>query len=105
MTERLLRAVFAWARDFAVEDAHVEDWGADRCSMGGYTYPAVGRLNRPRDWAAPLDGTLFFAGEATCGDLHPAMVHGAMESGRRAAREVEVALAASRAGERFHGGA
>jgi len=93
VTERLMRAVFAWARDVNVEDAHVEDWGADPCSMGGYTYPAVGALHRPREWAAPLDGTLFFAGEATCGDLHPAMVHGAMESGRRAAREVEVALA------------
>jgi monoamine oxidase len=105
VTERLIGSVFAWARDLNVEDAHVEDWGADPCSKGGYTYPAVGGLNRPRAWAAPLEGTLFFAGEATCGDLHPAMVHGAMESGRRAAREVEAALAGSRAGDGSHGGA
>jgi monoamine oxidase len=93
VTERLIRSVFAWARNLEIEEVHVEDWGADPCSMGGYSYPVVGKLNHPRAWAASIEGTLFFAGEATCGDLHPAMVHGAVESGRRAAREIEVALA------------
>ena len=105
VTERLVRAVFAWTRDVEVDEAHVEDWGGDPRSLGGYTYPAVGRLNGARDFAAPLERSLFFAGEATCGDVRPAMVHGAIESGRRAAREVEVALAASRAGDGSHRGA
>jgi len=37
--------------------------------------------------AEPLDGVLFFGGEATNRD-RPACVHGAFESGVRAAREL-----------------
>jgi monoamine oxidase len=39
-----------------------------------------------------VEQTVFFAGEASCGSRHPASVHGAIESGQRAAREVAAAL-------------
>jgi monoamine oxidase len=41
--------------------------------------------------AEPLEATLYFAGEAT-NRVRPATVHGAIESGLRAAREVSPAL-------------
>jgi hypothetical protein len=52
----------------------------------------VGGLDAPARWAEPVENTLFFAGEATCGDVHPATVHGAYDSGVRAAEEVLSAL-------------
>ena len=45
-----------------------------------------------RDVLAAPCGALHFAGEATNAD-HPATVHGAIESGQRAAREVVQSLA------------
>ena len=39
------------------------------------------------DLASPVDCVLFFAGEAT-NNYHPATVHGALESGARAAAEI-----------------
>jgi monoamine oxidase len=49
----------------------------------------VGEIgDAPRAWAAPLASTLFFAGEATALGGERGLVDGAIESGRRAAREV-----------------
>jgi monoamine oxidase len=38
--------------------------------------------------ASPIDNTLFFAGEATDTTGHNGTVHGAIASGRRAAKEI-----------------
>ena len=38
--------------------------------------------------AAPVEETLYFAGEGTETEGHPATVHGAIASGRRAARQI-----------------
>ena len=38
--------------------------------------------------ARPVDDTLYFAGDATVTTTNPSTVHGALESGLRAAREV-----------------
>ena len=64
------------------------DWDSDPFSRGGYTYVGVGGLDAHRVLAAPVQGTLFFAGEATCGRGTNATMEGALQSGRRAAREV-----------------
>jgi uncharacterized protein with NAD-binding domain and iron-sulfur cluster len=48
----------------------------------------VGGLEARAALAQPVENTLFFAGEATNSDGHTATVHGAIASGRRAAREV-----------------
>jgi monoamine oxidase len=90
--EPLTHAV-SWMTNDLIDEAIVADWTADPFSLGGYSYPAVGALGAPDEWAAPVDRTLFFAGEATCGDVHPATVHGAYDSGVRAAGEIAHALA------------
>lgn len=64
------------------------DWSQDPWSLGAYTYTPVGGGGARAVFAAPLGGVLFFAGEATCTDGHLATVHGAIESGYRAADEV-----------------
>jgi monoamine oxidase len=87
-----LRPALPWLDAERLEDVVIADWGADPFSRGGYSYPAVGALDAPARWSVPVDDTLFFAGEATCGDVHPATVHGAYDSGHRAAAEVLRAL-------------
>jgi monoamine oxidase len=84
-----------WLDEKVVDDVVIADWGADPFSRGGYSYPAVGALDAPGVWATSVENTLFFAGEATCGDEHPATVHGAYDSGLRAAEEVLEALEAA----------
>ena len=64
------------------------DWGNDPFAGGSYSYLAVG--SRPADratLATPVDGRLFFAGEALSTG-YPATVHGAYLSGEEAARRV-----------------
>ena len=70
------------------EAALVTRWGADPYAAGSYSYLPVGATGRDREQLArPVDGTLFFAGEATHRD-DPSTVHGAYWSGERAARSV-----------------
>jgi monoamine oxidase len=64
------------------------DWSTDPFALGAYSYPGVGDLEAPQKLAEPLDGTLFFAGEATDYQGANGTVHGAIESGYRAAREL-----------------
>lgn len=63
------------------------DWQRDPFSRCAYSYAAVGGANAHAELAKPLRGTLFFAGEATSGD-ETGTVAGAVESGKRAAREL-----------------
>ena len=73
------------------------NWSADPFSYGALSYAAVG--SGPQDRIAmrqPVDGRLFFAGEATS-DANPGTVYGARASGLRAAVEVaEVAAPGER---------
>lgn len=62
------------------------DWRADPFARGAYSYIGVGGTGAPRTLGRPVDGTLFFAGEATSPDK-VGTVAGALASGRRAARE------------------
>ena len=64
------------------------DWQADPFSRGAYSYAAVGGSVAGEELGVPLDGTLFFAGEATESDGQNATVHGAIASAQRVAREV-----------------
>jgi len=67
--------------------AYVQDWAQDPFARGGYSYVRVGGEKARAQLAAPLDETLFFAGEATQAE-EPGTVAGALKSGRRAAREI-----------------
>ena len=69
-------------------DWRITRWRADPWARGAYSYLAPGTSSTTRrTLAQPVDARLFFAGEATDLD-HPATVHGALASGRRAAAEV-----------------
>jgi monoamine oxidase len=79
-----LKAVFG--RSEEPDQVLIHDWQADPYARGAYSYVLVNGEGAREDLAAPLAGTLFFAGEAT----HPAdsgTVAGALQSGERAARE------------------
>ncbi len=67
--------------------AHWHDWQADPFCRGAYSYAVVGGEHAAEQLAQPLADTLFFAGEAT-DPRHNGTVHGAIASGRRAAREL-----------------
>jgi monoamine oxidase len=79
------------------------DWQADALSRGAYAYVLVGGVPAQRALARPLDGTLFFAGEATEAE-ETGTVSGAIASGRRAARQVATTWPSGRARSRSSGG-
>lgn len=65
----------------------IHDWQADPYAGGGYSYVRVGGTGAREALAAPLEETLYFAGEAT--DLEQSgTVGGALASGLRAAKEI-----------------
>ena len=63
-------------------------WSADKWSLGGYSYTPVGGIGCRVELSRPVEKSLYFAGEATSTNGHVGTVHGAIESGWRAAREV-----------------
>jgi monoamine oxidase len=71
------------------------DWDADPFARGAYTYPLAGVEAPWRGLAEPVEGTLFFAGEATEARGALGTVEGALSSGARAAAEVLAALGAA----------
>jgi len=74
---------------------HLHNWERDPYFRGAYSYLGVGGLEAQRVLAAPVEGTLFFAGEATDVTGHFSTVHGALATGYRAAREALAARDAS----------
>jgi monoamine oxidase len=70
-----------------LDAAYVHDWQQDPFARGAYSYVAVGGGSAREELAAPLEHTLFFAGEATDSE-EAATVTGALQSGERAAREI-----------------
>jgi monoamine oxidase len=71
----------------AVRSAWFHDWQADPFSRGAYSYIPAGQLPARNTLAHPVRGTLYFAGEATDCSGQGGTVHGAIASGRRAARQ------------------
>ena len=63
------------------------DWQADPYARGGYSYVSVGGTGAREALAAPLEDTLYFAGEATDAQ-QSGTVGGALASGLRAAKEI-----------------
>jgi monoamine oxidase len=71
-----------------LEHAYVHDWQTDPFALGAYSYGKVGADGAQQAIAAPLESTLFFAGEATDTAGHNGTVHAAIATGYRAAREI-----------------
>jgi monoamine oxidase len=67
---------------------HTGNWTKDPHIRGAYSYIPTNGLELPQLLAAPIQRTLFFAGEATASDAQMGTVFGAFESGLRAAREL-----------------
>ena len=66
--------------------AHSHDWSADSCTRGAYSYVLVGGADAPARLSRPIEGTLYFAGEATERE-EGGTVQAAIRSGRRAAKQ------------------
>jgi monoamine oxidase len=62
-------------------------WAHDPFARGAYSHALPGHADKRAVLAAPVDGRLFFAGEATSPNFF-STAHGAHDSGVRAAREV-----------------
>ncbi|HEU4522815.1 MAG TPA: FAD-dependent oxidoreductase, partial [Thermoanaerobaculia bacterium] len=85
-----LASTFAMRRktlDELLAASWTHDWQSDPFSRGAYSYASVGGRAAHRALARPVESTLFFAGEATSSD-QTGTVAGAVDSGRRAAREL-----------------
>jgi monoamine oxidase len=72
----------------ALVGIHTHNWHADPFARGAYSFVTVSGMDAVRALATPVEATLFFAGEATNSDGHTGTVHGAIATGRRAAREL-----------------
>jgi monoamine oxidase len=85
-----LQGVFGREADVAAElqGCYYHDWEHDPFSRGAYSYVRVGGSAARAALAQPLQGTLFFAGEATDTENESGTVTGALHSGLRAANEL-----------------
>ena len=66
-------------------------WRADRFARGSYSYAKPGHADDRARLAEPVEGRLFFAGEA-CSPHHFSTAHGAYETGLQAAEAVLASL-------------
>jgi monoamine oxidase len=66
-------------------------WAHDPFARGSYSHALPGHAGKRSVLAAPVDGRLFFAGEATSPNFF-STAHGARDSGERAAGEVLASL-------------
>jgi monoamine oxidase len=82
----LLGAPFEQAQQ-ALLAQHYHDFARDPFARGAYSHRRPGGQWAYQWLATPVEGTLFFAGEATDAE-QPATVAGAIASGERAARDV-----------------
>jgi len=101
-TDMCDRAVAAFAANLGVSRRRVasrveafwtHDWQSDPFSRGAYSYALVGGAGWAPRLARPVERTLWLAGEAADPEGRNGTVHGAIGSGRRAARSVARALA------------
>ena len=87
----VLAGIFSRSPEYVrarMEEVHTHNWHDDPFARMAYSYVPVGELDAPRRLAAPVADTLFFAGEATDTDNQNGTVHGALNSGVRAAQEL-----------------
>jgi monoamine oxidase len=88
--ERILGVSANYLRQLLLA-SYSHDWSSDPFSRGAYAYLPVNGLEAQRALARPVDETLYFAGEAMSVG-HIGTVHGAIDTGQRAAKEILEAL-------------
>jgi monoamine oxidase len=69
-----------------IQAVYRHDWQEDPYARGAYSYGPPGAAESRAALARPVEETLYFAGEACSLNGHGGTVHGAIESGQRAAR-------------------
>jgi monoamine oxidase len=84
---RQLEQILDCKLESRLQEARFVDWPAEPFSKMSYSYIPPGGAGLRAALADPVDGVLHFAGEHT-NPVRPATVHGAFESGVRAARAV-----------------
>jgi monoamine oxidase len=67
--------------------SYLHDWANDPFTRGAYSYVPVNGLGAQTALSRPVDNKLFFAGEAISVG-HVGTVHGAIQTGQRAAQEI-----------------
>jgi monoamine oxidase len=65
-----------------------KNWADEPYIGGAYSFPSITSTGQREILALPINSKVFFAGEATNYNGHLATVHGAMESGFRAVKEI-----------------
>ena len=102
-SERVAQAVSSLATAFPLPRASIEQaldgwvlshWQGDPWTRGAYAYPRVGHADAAERLARPIEDTLYISGEATQA-AHAGTVHGAIETGERAAVQILSALGAA----------
>lgn len=93
-----LRALFGRRLKYSalLESASWHDWQRDPFACGAYSYVMTKGTRARRSLAKPMEDTLFFAGEACDTKEEAATVGGALQSGKRAARQVIESAASPR---------
>jgi monoamine oxidase len=71
-----------------IQGHRLHNWADDPFCRGAYSYACIGGVEARESLAAPIGDRLFFAGEASDTEGNSGTVHGAIASGRRAAREI-----------------
>jgi len=87
----MLARIYGGGLRSALREVRVTAWERDPHIRGGYSAARPGAGHLRTALAAPVDGRLFFAGEATSSGFHTT-AHGALLSGERAAAAVLAAL-------------
>jgi monoamine oxidase len=72
----------------ALSGSQIVNWQRDPFARGGYCVIPVDGEAAQRRLSKPIDGTIFFAGEATNFQGNAGTVHGALSSGERAATQL-----------------
>jgi monoamine oxidase len=84
---RIFEREAAWLT-LQLTESQFHNWAEDEFACGAYSYVLAGELDAPFMMAAPVEDTLFFAGEHTDLRGHWGTVHAAVASGYRAARQI-----------------
>ena len=73
----------------------VTAWEGDPWTLGSYSAATPGNAHQRAELARPIDGRIFFAGEATSSEFF-STCHGAYLTGIRAANEIAELLGGNR---------
>lgn len=97
-----LRTIFGRRLDYRslLEGFCWHDWQRDPFACGAYSYVLANGATARHSLAQPVEDTLFFGGEACATGNEAASVGGALQSGKRAARQLLEAAANPRRSRR-----